>query len=213
MLALRQTGGRGRLGRSFFSPEGGIYLSLVLRPALSPEASLFITTAAAVAAAEAIEELFGSKTLIKWVNDIYIYNKKVCGILTEGSINTEGRLDFAILGIGINISEPTGGFPEDIADIAGAVCKNAVSLDKKARLVGLFCDRFLTYYNNIGEKTFLKEYRRRSLLTKKTVSFELNGTTHTGTVLGIDDNAKLLVETNGESFALGAGDVSVRWRA
>ena len=103
------------MGRRFFSYDGGIYLSLILRPDITLQQSLFITVAAASAAAEAIGEFSGKNSLIKWVNDIYIDGKKVCGILTEGNI-VENRLDFAVLGIGINLFGKKNLFPDDIKD-------------------------------------------------------------------------------------------------
>ena len=104
-----QTQGRGRMGRSFYSPLGmGIYMSVILRPELSVEHSLLITSCAAVAVAEAIERVAGIDCKIKWVNDIYAGNKKLCGILTEASVNVEqGGLEYAIVGMGINVQNVT----------------------------------------------------------------------------------------------------------
>ena len=123
VIADSQTGGKGRMTRKFFSPKNcGIYMSVLLKPTLSVEKSVLITAAAAVAVSEAIEKLGHRETKIKWVNDVFICNKKVCGILTEGGINTETMgLDWAVLGIGINAYTPDGGFDDEIADIAGAV--------------------------------------------------------------------------------------------
>ena len=123
LVAESQTAGRGRLGRSFHSPVGtGLYMSILLRPTFSAERALFITTAAAVAVCRAIEQETGLKPQIKWVNDIYLHEKKICGILTESSINFETKgLKWAVLGIGLNLSEPEGGFPEEIRSVAGAL--------------------------------------------------------------------------------------------
>ena len=122
LIAESQTAGKGRLGRHFTSPPGtGIYFSLLLRPHCTAEKSLFITTTAAVAVCEAIEQVTGLNPQIKWVNDIYLNEKKVCGILTEASVDFEnGGLNWAVLGIGINIAVPKEGFPEEIRSIAGA---------------------------------------------------------------------------------------------
>ena len=115
LVAEEQTAGRGRLGRSFYSPAGtGVYFSLVLRPAFSAAESSLITTCAAVAAAGAMEEISGHPTQIKWVNDIYTAGRKVCGILTEAAIDMEsGGLQYAVLGIGINLLKPENDFPEE----------------------------------------------------------------------------------------------------
>ena len=121
-IASSQTGGKGRLGRSFYSPKGsGVYFSVLLKPNLEIEKSILITTAAAVAVTRTLKILGCENAQIKWVNDIFVDNKKVCGILTESVINTETKkLDFAVLGVGINLIKPKEGFPESIKNIAGA---------------------------------------------------------------------------------------------
>ena len=108
IIAEEQTAGRGRTGKQFYSPKGtGIYISILLRPDIPAEESLFLTTSAAVATARAIEDVSDKRALIKWVNDIYLEDKKTCGILTEGAFNVEtGKLDYAIVGIGINKQIP-----------------------------------------------------------------------------------------------------------
>ena len=116
VVAGEQTAGRGRMGRAFFSPgDSGVYTSILLKPQIKPEDAVQITTAAAVSVCRSLEKLGIFDSKIKWVNDIYISNKKVCGILTESSFNSQkGMLDFAVLGVGINIYESEEGFPEDI---------------------------------------------------------------------------------------------------
>ena len=118
IISSSQTAGRGRIGRSFYSPsDSGIYLSVLLRPALPASEATRITTAAAVAACRAIESCTAATPSIKWVNDVFVNGKKVCGILTEGSLNMEtGGLDWAVMGIGLDVYEPDGGFPEEIRE-------------------------------------------------------------------------------------------------
>lgn len=212
IIAERQSAGRGRLGRSFFSPEGGIYMSMVLRPSIVPEDALLITVAAAVAAAEAIEEMSGRECRIKWVNDVYIEDKKVCGILTEGAFNAElRRLDHAIFGLGINLTVPSGGYPPEIDDRAAAVFgSTAVDATVKARIIAAVADKFFGMYENIGDKRFVEDYRRRSYLDGLTVSFERDGKQHTAVAVGIDGDAGLMINENGTVYTLRAGDVSVR---
>ena len=127
VTARCQTAGRGRMGRSFFSPDGtGLYISILLRPTFHPKDALMITTAAAVATARALEAAGSRNIGIKWVNDLLINGKKIAGILTESSLSMGAdSLDFAVLGIGINLLSPSNGFPEEIKDIAGAVFDNA----------------------------------------------------------------------------------------
>jgi BirA family biotin operon repressor/biotin-[acetyl-CoA-carboxylase] ligase len=119
-----QSAGRGRLGRSFYSPgDTGLYMSILLRPALQPENAVLITCAAAVAVSNAIREVCGEEVQIKWVNDLFLHQKKVCGILTEASFSAQTNgLDYAVCGIGVNVYPPENGFPEELASIAGAVC-------------------------------------------------------------------------------------------
>ena len=123
VIAQRQTMGKGRLGRSFYSPQGGgLYMSVLLRPRFSADAALSITTAAAVAVARAIDDVTGERAMIKWVNDVYFHGRKVCGILTEASVDFENSgLHYAVLGMGVNLTEPEGGFPGEVAQVAGAL--------------------------------------------------------------------------------------------
>ena len=127
VVAEEQTAGRGRLGRTFYSPAGaGVYLSVVLRPRLQADAAQYLTCAAAVSCAQAIEAVTGEEALIKWVNDIFCRGRKVAGILTEGVVDMEsGRFEYAVLGMGVNVRVPASGFPSEIADVAGAVCDEA----------------------------------------------------------------------------------------
>ena len=130
MIAEEQTAGRGRMGRSFESPEGtGIYLSILMKPHIPAEKAVRITTAAAVAACRAIEECTAETPSIKWVNDVYVRGKKVCGILTEGSADpATGLLNWAVMGIGFNVYKPQNGFSDAIKDVAGPITLNTVSL-------------------------------------------------------------------------------------
>ena len=134
VAASAQTAGRGRLGRSFFSPkDAGVYLSVILRPQpfdgaapisglRSTEDAMLMTTAASVAAARAIEAVSGRQVQIKWVNDLYLDGKKICGILTEGVTSFEsGTIESIVIGIGINCFPPEGGLPEEIRRTAGCL--------------------------------------------------------------------------------------------
>ena len=209
VLAHRQTGGRGRLGRQFFSYDGGVYMSVILRPQIEPQESLLITVAAAVAAAEVIESISGKKTLIKWVNDIYIDGKKVCGILTEGNIE-DGKLQFAILGIGVNILSPKDGFPSEISSIAGSVFEKETGDNEKSKFVSLFLEKFKGYYEKLAKKEYLDSYRKRNLLIGQEITYEQEGKTKVGKVTGIDDNASLVVEYEGKQTAISSGEVQIK---
>ena len=215
LIAESQTQGRGRLNRSFYSPtKSGVYLSLLLRPAIPARQSLAITTAAAVAAAEAIEARCGAETKIKWVNDIFANGKKIAGILTEAAIDLEtGRLDYAVLGIGINLSEPDGGWPAELAGIAGAALSGGSgSPELRAAVAGSFLARFWDFYREIAAKPFLDAYRSRSLVLGKKILVDDGVSRRPASALAIDDEFRLVVRFDGETgeTALSTGEVSIR---
>ncbi len=212
MIAERQSQGKGRLGRSFYSPRGnGLYMSVLLRPAFSPEESLCITTAAAVAVAESIDAVTGKRSQIKWVNDVYFRGKKVCGILTEASIDFEnGKLNYAVLGIGVNLQEPAGGFPEEIQEVAGAIFQEMLPAGARTRLAAEIINRFFTYYKALPERLFMAEYQKRSLLTGMEIILQQGSCQWEGTVQGVDHQARLILRLpDGSNRAFGAGVVSV----
>ena len=210
VTARYQTAGRGRRGRSFFSPDGtGLYMSLVLRPSLSMQDLLLVTTAAAVAVARAAETLTGEPMGIKWVNDVYRGDKKVAGILTEGAVSGDG-VAYAILGIGVNIAPPVGGFPADIVRKAGALFD--APCDRRDEMCHLVLRNFEGYYASLTDKAYREDYRRRSLLNGKTVQLlNVDDTPcETATVLGIDDDFALIVRTENGIRHLSSGDVSIQ---
>lgn len=214
VTAAAQTAGRGRLGRSFFSPSAtGLYISVLIKPCNSVfrlEAPKLITVAAAIAAARAIEGLSGRKTQIKWVNDIYIDGKKVSGILAEGIMGANG-LESVVVGTGVNLFEPKGGFPDEIADRAAYVfegCHDAEN--RRAELAKAILDEFYELYARLGEREYMREYRERSYLTGSRVEFEHDGKM-AGVVKDIDDDAALIVALDdGKEVRLSAGEVSVK---
>lgn len=213
VIAECQSSGKGRLGRSFFSPKSGLYLSILLRPTFSAEKSLFITAAAAVAVSDAIEEISGKTTGIKWVNDVFIGNKKVCGILTEAAVDFEtGGLYYAVLGIGVNIYHPADGFPPEIRDIAGAVFDTEPDeKDLKQKLAAAVINNFFDIYNNIESSDFMQKYKQKSCILGKEIFVLRNETKTKATVLDIDEKAGLVVKyENGEVETLSSGEVSIR---
>lgn len=216
-VANRQTMGKGRLGRSFYSPpDTGIYMSILLRPTLLAQDALLITTAAAVAVARVIETASGRPAQIKWVNDVYCDGRKVCGILTEASMNFEsGGLAYAVLGIGINIAPPAGGFPEEISSIATALFgENAHVSGIRSRLTAEICRAFFELYTKLPDKTFMEEYRSRSFLIGCDVDVLSPGGSRPAHVLDIDADANLVVRfADGAVQSLSSGEVSVRRRS
>ena len=212
VVAAEQTAGRGRSGKSFLSPAGtGVYMSVLLRPALTMHDSLLITTAAAVAVARAIERTVGVTAKIKWVNDVYVDGKKVCGILTEGALDLEnGGLRYAVLGIGINICPPAGGFPPELASIAGALTETGGEA-LRAPLTADVLDEFFALYPHLTEKPFFEDYVSRSLLTGRQIEVLRGGTRIPAAVRGIDGDFHLhVIYADGREEHLAAGEVSTR---
>ena len=210
VIAESQTGGRGRMGRSFFSPNGtGIYFSLLLHPKISAEKSLLLTVMAAVSVAETVMKYNENDVKIKWVNDIYIDGKKVCGILTEGSINADQKLDYAVVGIGINVVAPENGFPDDIKDIATAIFPGNTEENIKEKIVADVVNRFFQMYNG-DDYDFIRRYKEYSYLTGKEINIISGETIRPATVLGITDDCHLLVKNEkGVVEEISSGDVSV----
>lgn len=207
LIAEEQTSGKGRLGRSFYSPKSsGLYMSILLRPDFDANKALYITTCAAAAVSEAIDSVAEIETEIKWVNDIYYKGRKLCGILTEASVDFEsGGLHYAVLGIGINVTEMD--FPEELSDIAVSLNMNRSVMTE---LTAAIIERFFGYYDNIGELLFLSEYRKRSFLIGETVSFIKDGIEKRAEVLDIDDRVRLVVkEESGKITALSSGEVNL----
>ncbi|MBR2131588.1 MAG: biotin--[Oscillospiraceae bacterium] len=212
LLAKRQTAGRGRMGRTFCSPEGaGLYMSLILFPDCPIAEVLPITSAAAVAVALAIEETTGLSPQIKWVNDVYLHGKKLSGILTEGMIPPEGQ-SAVIVGIGINCTPAA--LPPEVASIATSLADEGGKVDQNL-LAARVCDRLLDLYDTLSAQTWLAPYRERSLLDGKRVVWRSAGDLSgkplgEGLVIGIGDNGELMLDTPEGMIALTGGEVSVR---
>jgi len=213
IAAASQTEGRGRLGRSFFSPQdSGVYFSLLLRPALPAETTVLLTAAAAVAVCRSIEALADVKPRIKWVNDVFVDGKKVCGILTEAAFDTQnGGLDYAVVGVGVNVYAPREGFPQELRDIAAGVLQ-APMADARNRLVAGFVNEFFPLYRQLEQRSFLEEYRARSLVIGREVTVVRADVRREALACGIDDDCRLLVRyPDGTCEALGSGEISIRF--
>lgn len=212
VIADMQSAGRGRLGRSFISPSGkGIYVSILVRPTFSLEFASMITTAAAVAGAEAVETLSGHEVGVKWVNDLYMNGKKICGILTEASMGLEMQsLDYAIIGIGINIRSVGTSFDAELKKRASSIeDESGVKVDRNA-LCSKLLNRIEKYFATIEERGFLEEYRRRELLTGNMITANVGSESIKGVAEGIDDNANLIVRLeNGELRHIGSGEANL----
>lgn len=214
VIAERQSMGRGRLGRAFFSPDGtGLYMSLIVRRPMPPALSTRLTTAAAVAVSQAVEAVCSRRADIKWVNDIYLDGKKACGILTEGGISPDATLEYAVIGIGVNIAPPDGGFPPDIADIATAVFADAnEARGMREVLAAEILNRLMPMLDDIRSPRILGEYRSRSLTVgRNVVVHRIGEQPRPAVALDVDGEFRLLVRySDGTTAALDSGEVSVR---
>lgn len=211
IIANKQSAGRGRLGRSFFSPEGtGIYMSILLRPEIELQKSVRITSMAAVAVARAIEQVSGIETKIKWVNDIFLNGKKVCGILTESGISTiTGTLEYAVLGIGINVGNMQ--FPEELKDIATSICNECSYTITRNELIVEILKELEDWYPSLQDGSFLKESRKRSLLLGKDIFVVGSGEqNYQAKAIDLDDMGHLWIEKKGKRELLHSGEVSIK---
>ncbi len=213
VLASTQTKGRGRRGRSFYSPaDTGLYLSILLRPdGMTPNQAVKITTMAAVAVCEAVEEISGKETWIKWVNDIYQEGRKISGILTEASISMEnGSVEYVILGIGVNVYPPKEGFPEEIKETAGAVFEEKQQ-DGKNRLAAQIINHFFEEYRKTDRTDYVEKYRAKSLVVGKKITVLSPSGDRTAQALDVDQDCHLIVQyENGQTERLSSGEISVR---
>lgn len=233
IFANHQTAGRGRLGRGFFSPENGIYLSVIIKPDFDISRSVLVTVAAAAAVAKAIEDVCSQDARIKWVNDIYVDSSKVCGILTEAVTDFEsGQIESLVIGIGINTS--TEGFPEELKGIAGAVDLERAaatgnipaSTNAKSLLAAEVVRLTVEYTSQIAKASpgdapaFLDIYREKSMIIGRDIhvfkgayradpTSELNGIP--AKAVGIDNDGGLqVVYENGTEETLTTGEVTIR---
>lgn len=214
VVSASQSQGRGRLGRSFFSPDStGIYMSILLRPTCHPQDAVLITTAAAVAVCEALELCGVSGAQIKWVNDIFLNGKKICGILTEsGFVADSSKLDYAVVGVGINMYAPENGFPDDIKDIAGAVFSE-VHQGLKNEFIAYFLNSFFEYYDKLSLREHIGAYRKKCFVLGKEINIISGDEITPAAALDVDENCNLLVELpNGEKLCVGTGEISLRIR-
>lgn len=205
ITAKHQTAGRGRQGKSFYSPEGtGLYMSLILRPDADSGQFTLLTAATAVAVCQAIEELTALTPEIKWVNDIYIEGRKVCGILCE-SVFREGSLDAVVAGIGINLT--TADFPPELDAIAGSL-----GFDKDSEvLVQAIAGRLFKLCGSLSDLSFMGYYRSHSCVIGKDITFTDAGIVYPAHAVSIDDGGGLWVSLeNGNMRLLSGGEISLR---
>ena len=213
LIAEEQTAGRGRFQRKFFSPSNkGIYMSVILRPNIELSKAIHITTSAAISVCRAIETLTKKRPKIKWVNDIFLDDKKICGILTEATGNFEsGRVENVVVGIGVNFKTDSKDFPEDIKNIAGSIFGGEKPTITRNQLVAEILNELFELCENLEDKSIMTEYRILSLVLGKEVSFLKNNKLNKGLAIDITDEGALVVKyENGEIDYLNSGEISVK---
>ena len=210
LIADHQTGGRGRLGRSFLSPAGtGIYMSVILRPDCPPAELMHLTCAAAVAACDAVEKAVGVRPGIKWTNDLVYENRKLAGILTELGLSSEGMVDWAVIGIGINCLQKEDDFDPSIRSFAGSLSMFAPCDRAKvaAALVEAFSNMDLSRKSEMMDR-----YRADCITLGREVSLlKADETVRHGRAVDIDSNGALVVEFSpGIRETVNSGEISIR---
>lgn len=213
LLAGHQSGGRGRMGRSFSSPEGkGIYLSVILRPRCPAKELMHLTCAAGVAMCDAVEQTAGFRPGIKWINDLVADGKKLGGILTELSVDPKsGLVRYAVVGIGINCSQEPEDFPPDIRDIAISVQTVTGQPLERERLASAMIRALWDMDSRLLCHEFLEAYRADCITLGQPVAVLSNEEKRYGTALDVDAQGSLTVRfEDGTVQSVNSGEVSVR---
>ena len=227
LLSDYQTAGKGRMGKSFLSPKGtGLYFSILTKPKGENKNPLVLTCHAAIAVKRAVKELFQMDLSVKWVNDLFYRGKKVAGILAEGQLVSGGRngilsidsslieidsasLAYCIMGIGINLFPPEGGFPVELSGIAGSLfAETKVDLDRNRFLATILYH----YFSLLDQEEVEEEYRKENLLLAKAIRFTENGLELFGTVESILENGALSVlSEDGKRRIVSSGEVQEKF--
>ena len=211
VVAGRQTAGRGRRGRNWMSPEGNCYFSVLLKPDIHPEYVSRLTLVTALALAEAITEVAKLEVQIKWPNDIVVNGKKLCGILTEGSVGEDG-LKYVVIGVGVNVNQES--FDDAIENMATSILVETGRNTDCAYLIGAFLNAFEKYFEQFAMTEDLSSLQKRynTLLVNRNREVRILGEVEwNGVALGINEGGELLVcDSSGTVKKVFAGEVSVR---
>ena len=205
-VANSQTAGRGRMGRSFFSPKDtGVYLSLLIPVEGTLAGAVSLTSGAAVAVARAIAAVTGIEVSIKWVNDLYYRGRKVCGILAESFVWEDVR--YVILGVGVNLD--TEDFPEELRERAGSLLKKNEG-DRLSLTVSMI-EHLYEMMTESGSESWIEEYRSRSMVLGQPIVYWIDGEARYGQAVAIEEDGALVVlRENGERERLSSGEITLR---
>ena len=214
LVADCQTGGRGRMGRTFLSPSGvGIYLSVLLRPNCKPTELMHLTCASATAACSAIEQTSGFRPGVKWTNDIVYNKRKLAGILTELGLNQDGTTAYAIIGIGFNCNQQLRDFPDAIQDVAGSLKMVTGEETDRALLAAKMIEALYQMNRELlsDRAGILARYRQDCITLGQEISLVRGDEIRHGKALDVDENGALVVRyEDGTIEAVNSGEVSVR---
>lgn len=214
VLAEHQSGGRGRLGRSFHSPAGcGIYMSLLLRPRCKAEQLMHLTCATAVAVCDGIQKAVDLRPGIKWTNDLVLGDRKLGGILTELGLTASGALDYAIIGIGINCNHALSDFPPELHSMVTSLALSTGILVDRAAIAAAVIEALYQMDAHLLEPAhFLPRYRKNCITLGREISLlHADGQVEHGTALDVDESGGLLVRFSDNTVkTVSSGEVSVR---
>ncbi len=210
VVAKTQTAGKGRYGKSFYSDENGIYMSLLLNKLIHTKDVYLLTVSAAVAVVETLNDLYKIDAKIKWVNDIYISNKKLCGILCEGVLNNESCYEKSIIGIGINVFKSP--FPVEISEIATSLEEVVGNLRiDRNNVISSVINRFYKLINDFNPEEIMQKYKALSLMFGKEITVLSAEGLYSAQVIDIDSDAQLIVKNqSGEIISLNSGEISIK---
>lgn len=209
IISNEQTMGRGRMGREFYSPaDTGVYMSFVLFPNRHVSDMGTLTTRVCVGVCRVIEAVKDCKAEIKWVNDIFVDGKKVCGILTEAVTDFEsGTVEAVVIGIGLNVSTHSTDFPEELSMMAGSINPKNIS---RNIIVTRMINEVVAVYNEKDEKSLMEEYRERCFLIGREITYYRNGVPIVGKAVDINNQGNLVIEKeNGTIEVLSSGEVTL----
>lgn len=212
VIADNQTAGRGRMGRAFFSMSGaGVYLSVLLKPSCTPEEAGSLTPHVAVAVCKAIERVCNVKPDIKWVNDLLIGGKKICGVLCESSIGPDGMPDYVVCGVGVNVLNRAEDFPDAIKSIAGSIYTQCGIEVERGTLIAAIVEEIMKMYAlwKKDRKAYLEDYRARCITTGKYIQIKSASGVADAYAKEISEDFGLTVNAAGGTVTLHSGEISI----
>lgn len=211
VIAEKQEAGRGRLGRNWSSPEGGLWMCIVLRPCCEPNGIQLITLAAGISVCKTVQQLYGLKPGLKWPNDVLINGKKICGILTEGSI-CANSIDFAILGIGVNLNFGTDLLPDELKSRAATLLdESGIYIEMEQFLYYFFAEMDEIYDKLKDDKPYIiQQWKEFSITLGTEVTALYSGKSVSGMAKDITPSGSLVIETgSGENVEIHSGEVTL----